>query len=134
MLSRVAGRGSRPVGARTEGSAFKYAIKIRRSKLSQRFVGTIKAVRLRVEGRDIDFLYVRSIRRYPSGTSVSLDTAAIQVRHRHVRGEITFSVEGISGELTLSWKQVEELRRLSHEQPAAAQEDTLRVPGALRSA
>ena len=90
----------------------KYAIKMRRSKLSQRFIARIKAVRLRVEGREIDFRYVRSIRRFPSETLVHLDTASLQVRHRHVRGAITFMVEGIDGELTLPWKCVEELRRI----------------------
>lgn len=94
----------------------KYAIKMRRSKLSQRFIARVKTVRLKVEGRDIDFGYVRSIRRFPSETCVHLDTASLQVRHRQVRGQITFLVEGITGELTLPWKYVEELRRVSAEQ------------------
>ncbi|MFT5539768.1 MAG: hypothetical protein ACI82H_001292, partial [Alphaproteobacteria bacterium] len=66
-----------------------------RAKLRQQFTGRIKQVHLRVGGKNIDFTCVRAIRKYTSVTCVSLENASLQVKHRKIRGEITFYVEGI---------------------------------------
>ena len=83
-----------------------------RTKLRQQFTGSIKQVHLRVGGKNIDFTYVRAIRRYSSVTYVSLDSASLQIKHRKIRGEITFFVEGIEGEQTFKWRHIDELKRL----------------------
>jgi hypothetical protein len=83
-----------------------------RAKLRQQFTGRNKQVCLRVGGKNIDFTHVQSLRRYSTVTCVSLDNASLQVKHRKIRGEITFYVEGIEGEHIFKWRHVDELKRL----------------------
>jgi hypothetical protein len=45
-------------------------------------------------------------------TCVSLNSASLQVKHRKISGEITFYVEGIEGEQTFKWCDIDELKRL----------------------
>lgn len=83
-----------------------------RAKLRQKFIAQVEHAELRVEGRDIDFDYVRSVRRNETVTVIGLETASLQVKHRKIKGFIRFTVDGIDGPQKLKWNKVDDLQRM----------------------